>query len=317
MKRMYAIILMSLLFANAAAQDISGEYIVISEKIYPLKNHSGNPGEITIDGEIIAFANGVEVARTKITDNEFHLRLGEVPPDILVHWGKNYDTDIIQCSDPETKIARLDLRITGTELNIERAIISSGDKEPLLRQYSLEEKKSSGRFSYVYSDRDAFLRGENHDEDLGQSTIIYNVSLKKGWNKIRHFKSEIKDFAGYYASISESTAEKGLFEMYYFDLDDYMDNDDTRQPTTLEGKIVVEKNINLQDELYFLLKEPIRVRDSYGIEMDVHKLTLLVDNRIHTTFPDNGNYILYGDIEYFISAEGDILFYVLEIKEKI
>jgi hypothetical protein len=310
-RKINAIMIISLISVNVMAQDISGEHLIISEKIYPLKNYSGKPGEIMIDGEIAAFANGKEIARAKITDNEFHLRLDEIPPDILNHWEMDYDSDVIQCSDPETKTARLDLRITGTKLDIERAIILLSDTEPSLRQYSLEEKRPGmengyhyeERFSYVYSDRDTFLIGENSDE-------IYNISLKKGWNKIRHYKE------GYYAGISESTVEKGIFEIYYFDLNDYINNDDTRQPATLEGRVIVQRNRNLPIERYFLLKEPIRVRDSYGAERDVHRLLLLIDERIHKTFPINGNYILHGDIEYFVTPDGDIMFYVLKLKKK-
>jgi hypothetical protein len=298
-----------------------GERLVIAEKIRPLMSNSGEPGDVSIGGEMVAFANGVEIARVAIIDNEFHLNLKEVPPHILQHWRGRYDKSI-QFSDPETNIAHLDLRITGTDLRITR-IMTHDDRNPLLRQYFLDEKRPGMKvndnyhydeyFSYVYADRDTFMRGVDHEENTWQGKEIYNVSLKKGWNKLKHYRAEMDGFARYNVHINESTFEKGSFDVLYFDFDDYA-HDNNMQLATLEGIVVVDINDKMEDEFWFLLAEPIRVRSDYNEVRDVHKVLLLVD---HETFPRRGNYALFGEIDRFLTSAGDVVFCIIEIKEEL
>jgi hypothetical protein len=297
------------------------ERLIIAEKISPLMSNSGNPGDVNIGGEIVAFANGVEMARAAIIDNEFYLSLNEVPPHILKHWKGSYD-EAIQFSNPETNIAHLDLRITGTELKITRTM-TQDDRNPLLRQYFLDEKRPGMKvndhyqyddyFSYIYADRDTFMRGVDHAEDPWDGKVIYNVSLKKGWNKLKHYKAEMKDFARYSVHISEATFEKGSFEVFYFDFEDYI-NDNNIQFATLKGMVAVEKNSDMKDEFWFYMVDPIRVRSDYNEVRDVRKVLLLVDPE---TFPRSGNYMLLGEIDRFLTPEGDVVFCIIEIKEEL
>jgi hypothetical protein len=298
-----------------------GERLIIAEKIRPLMSNFGEPGDVSIGGEMVAFVNGVEMARSAIIDNEFYLTLNEVPPHILQHWKQSYDK-AIQFSDPATNIAHLDLRITGTALRITR-IGTHDDRDPLLRQYFLDEKRPGMQvndhyhydeyFSYVYADRDTFVRGVDHDENTWQGKEIYNVSLKKGWNKLKHYRAEMSGFARYNVHISEATAEKGSFDVFYFDFDDYV-HDNNIQLATLEGIVVVDKNDKMEDEFWLLLAEPIRVRSDYNEVRDVHKVLLLVD---HETFPRRGNYALFGEIDRFLTSAGDVVFCIIEIEEEL
>jgi hypothetical protein len=244
--------------------------------------------------------------------------LGEVPPGLLNDWRRSYD-NAVQFSNPETRIARLDLRITGTALEIRRAIVNV-ESDPLLCIYYLDEKRPGMRvndnyhyddyFSYIYVDRHTFMRGVNH----GEGPVIYNVRLKKGWNKIKHYRAELDGFTRWNnARIFEATVEKGLFEIYYFDFDDYL-NDERIQFATLEGSIVIEKNKNGGDSFWFLLVDPIRVRKNDDEEAsEVHKILLFVDPE---TFPNSGNYVLFGEIEWFLTVDDDVIFSVIEIKEE-
>jgi hypothetical protein len=298
-----------------------GERLIISEKIYPLKNNSGDPGDANIGGEIVALVNQVEITRVRIIDNEFHLSLNEVPPGLLEDWKGRYDR-VVQFSDPETKIASLSLQITGTELDIRRSSYND-NKDPLLRRYYLDEKRPGMKvennyhyddyFFYMYVDRDTFMRGVDHDEDPGQGKVIHNVRLKKGWNKIIHYRAEMNGFVRWRnAHIFEATVEKGRFEIYYFDYEDYL-NDERVQFATLEGRVVVEKNKDGEDEFWFLLADPIRVRkDSAEKASDVYKILLWVDPE---KFPRSGNYVLFGEIERWLTHDGDVIFSILEIKE--
>jgi hypothetical protein len=296
-----------------------GRQLIISERIYTFKDNSEEPGEVNIGGQVIASVNGIEIARANIIGNEFFLSLDEVPQDMLRHWAWSYD-DVVQCSDPETRLAYLELRITGTELDIRRASYFDGNI-PSLRQYFMEEKRPGMRvndnyyyedyFSYIYSDRDTFLRGVDHHEDFGQGKIIYNVALKRGWNKVKYYRAEMNGFTQYNVHISEASLEKGSFSIFYFDFDDYL-NDEFIQFATLEGEIIAEKNSNLEDRYYFLLTEPIRVQNSFDEVREVHKLLLLAN---FETIPSWGNYVLFGEILHFLSQEGDVIFYVIEVKE--
>jgi hypothetical protein len=159
------------------------------------------------------------------------------------------------------------------------------------------------------------MRGVDHAEDPGQGKLIFNVSLKRGWNKIKHYRADMRDFAKYAAvHIYEATFEKGLFEFYYFDFDDYL-NDESVQFATLEGTVVVVKKED-GDDFWFLLEDPIRIRDHYYDDdevRDVYKVLLFVDPR---TFPRSGNYVLFGEIDHFTTEDGDVIFSVVEIKEE-
>jgi hypothetical protein len=290
-----------------------GEHLILADKIYPYKRISEEPGEVNIGGEIIARVNGAETTRAKIIDNEFQLSLGNV--SFLRHWESFYDKGVLQCSDPETRTAYLDLLITGAEIRITTQAEGSG-------RYSVDEIRPGNfagyydEFSYIYSDRDAVIRGVDHREDPGLGKLIYNISLKKGWNKIKHYKSEIKGFANYKVDIIESTLEKGRFEIYYFDTVDYLNskindylNNNNSQLTMLEGKIVLVNS----NTYYFVLKKPIKVRVSSDEERSVRKLLLWVDP---VTFPTRGNYVLFGEIEHFTISGGDVIFSVIEVGEK-
>jgi hypothetical protein len=292
-----------------------GEHLIIADKIYPYKRYSEELGEVNIGGEIIARVNGAEATRAKIIDNEFQLSLGNV--SFLKHWESFYDKGVLQCSDPETRTAHLDLLLTGAEVRITTQAEGSG-------RYSLDEIRPGNYkgyydgFSYIYSDRDAVIRGVDHREDPGWGKLIYNVSLKRGWNKIKDYKMEIKDFANYKVTIIESTFEKGRFEIYYFDYADYINskmndylNNKNSQLVMLEGKIVPENN-NIYS---FVLKKPIKVRSEFGGVRSVRKLLLWVVDPV-VTFPDRGNYVLFGEILRLETSEGDVIFSVIEVGEK-
>jgi hypothetical protein len=63
------------------------------------------------------------------------------------------------------------------------------------------------------------------------------------------------------------------------------------------------------------LVDPIRIRRTdYDDEVQlVHKILLNVD---YEKFPRRGNYVLFGEIESFLTMDGDVIFSVLEIKEE-
>ncbi|MDR0495060.1 MAG: YARHG domain-containing protein [Treponema sp.] len=298
-----------------------GERLIISDTLYPLKYYSEDPGEMNINGELIAYVDKVvpgrlreervEVGRAKITDGKFYLHLDEVPQNMLNPWKDEwlFRRNPMECSDPETKTAELHLKMTGTlpPETIDEVYSTTKNlftEKPLLRQYSLSETKSgykqyeNGSFHYVYSDRDALIRGVDHEEDPGQAKTIFNVSLKKGWNKIKYYRAEIKDFGRYNLNIHiyETAFEKGGYYIYYFDLDDYINNT-RRQPATLQGRIVIEKKNDLQEYFYFVLNKPLGLGNGYG-EIVEHKRVLLAVNN-HETFPRRGKYILYGDIDFW------------------
>ena len=189
-----------------------GEHF-LSDRLYGLDD--GERVEtIQFDGKIIAsFYHGTELGRVEIVDNEFHIDLAEISLDMLEDWERNFDNrnNWLYCSDPETKIGILSLDITGSMTNV-----SDGRKYTFFSRTDLGETKNVG---YIYSDRDAIIRGVTDGEQYTSEEyykIVWNFVLKKGWNKIKYYH---KTHTGKYdVLLSESTSEKGDFgiEIDYF-----------------------------------------------------------------------------------------------------
>ena len=289
-----------------------GEHFTLSGRLLPFTHISGIPTERVISGEIVAVINRIEIARTNIIiDNEFHLQLDEVSPDVLEDWEKGFfrlfNTDTAQCSDPETRIAFLSLGITETEFSIHSDLIPWQDDKP--RLYSFRESRLGMRsddqdeFFYIYSDRDAFIRGINL-QDQREDKTLYNISLKNGWNKIINYRTTNNDF-----NIYESTFESGIYKLYHFDLDDYI-SQPYRQLITLTGEISTITPNRL------LLNKPLRHRIN-GESVHVNVVGLFFHKDIHKTFPTPGDYYtFYGDIlRWGLTSEGDPMLWVIEFEK--
>ena len=280
----------------------------LSDKLYGLDE--GKKVEfIQFEGEIIArFYHGPEAARAKIIDNEFHLDLAEIPLDMLEHWEGRFDEGWLYCSDPETKTGFLALSITGVMINV-----LNGKKHTLFYQPELEETKS---VSYIYSDRDAIIRGITDGEPFTSNAnykIVWNLVLKKGWNKIRNgYKTNT---GKYNVSMYETTAEKGDFgiEIDYFK---------QKPEMTIYGKIGFDDHPD-SPQYYVLLDETITGRiiddeDDIDEIRAFDKLILFLDENIEETFSSEKKYIIHGSIGPHLlkfRGEYEIYFDAMEIEE--
>ena len=290
-----------------------GEHF-LSDKLYGLDNGT-RVETIQFDGEITAafdlwmFEGYTELARAKIINNEFHLDLAEIPLNLLEHWERRFDEGWLYCSDPETKTGFLSLEITGTMTNI-----LDGRKQTLSPRTELNETKG---VYYIYSDRDAIIRGVTDGELYTPGAyhkIVWNLVLKKGWNKV---KGAHKTYTGKYNTLmTETTSEKGDFgiEIDYF----------KEEPKhTIYGKIGLDTHPEFP-EYYVLLKQPIRATmNDYEAEppfhknKNVHKLVLFLDENIDKTFSSKNDYIIHGSLSPRLlkyRGEYEISFHAMEVE---
>jgi hypothetical protein len=287
-----------------------GKKLNISEKIIVYNRNSDDIEGIKIEGEIIAYANKMEIARAEIINNGFCLDLNEVPLNILEPWDKDVTQwmGVMQCSDHDTKIANITFELLGTLTDLD-------GKKRSLEQYLFSAEKEAWdenlyykfmEFSYIYTDRDTTIRqvADDHDGMGREIKYVQNVSLKKGWNKVKYHRKNIGKYDVY---LKESSFEDGKFRVFLFKM----------QTATLHGKIINEKNSNYDyDDYYIILDEPFLMRiDDEPTE--VSRFVLWIDSIIHKTLPHEGEYTLFGDISRSdISPEGYVWFYVVEMEEK-
>jgi hypothetical protein len=285
-----------------------GEHF-LSDRIFGLDD--GERVEtIKFEGEIIAWFNhGVDATKAEIVDNAFHLDLAEIPLDMLEHWEGRFDEGWLHCSDPETKTGHLSLYMTGTMTNV-----SDGKKRTLSYRTELSETKN---VSYIYSDRDAIIRGVIDGEPFTSNAnykIVRNLVLKKGWNKIKNGRKT--NTGKYNVSMYETTFEKGDFgiEIDYF----------KEEPEyTIYGKIGLDKHPEFP-EYYVLLKQPIRAtmndyeaEPSFHKVKNVHKLVLFLDENIEKTFSRKNDYVIHGSLSPWLlkyRGEYEISFHAMEVE---
>lgn len=290
-----------------------GNHLSLSGKIYTLSfdqalNFDQEILEkVSINGEITVYAsalwmpepefndrNRIEIARARVIDNEFVLSLNEISPDMLwdkkkmqkvgVHHEELRPIDMIwlQQSDPEAKFALIKFEMTGTFIDWNNKKRSFHD-ELFERITGYEDY-----FFYIYSDRDVIIRGVNKDK-YDDFNHFRNLSLKKGWNKVRHHIVYIGK--NNYYHLLETTQEKGNYKLYF----------DTTQGTTLRGKIITEERHypSLGINYYLVLNQPIIGEFRRGKRIidtqEIYKVLLHFNENIYKTIPEPGNYELYGD----------------------
>ena len=172
--------------------------------------------KIKFDGEMIIRNNmkGTEIARAKITDSQFQFELGEIPPESLERWvERHYYADKLQCSDRELKIFSPEFCYDGAYIDL------YGVEQPA---YEIVEESGKGYYdgySYMYADRDAVIQGATEGDEgytNGLSSMypkaavktVYSVSLKKGWNKLKHF---ITYNGKYIINKTQTSSESGFY----------------------------------------------------------------------------------------------------------
>jgi hypothetical protein len=187
--------------------------------------------KLKVDGEITAKINPMttnkemEIAKAELTDGQFNLELGEIPPDFLDDWKSRwsfYGDYSFQHSDPETKIAFPQFYVSGTYIDLYGVEHPVNHSDPA-NTSNIDENGNGyyDRYYYLYSDRDNFFQGVTEGEpgytnwlasiypDAKLKTVM-SLYLKKGWNKIKH---SITYNGKYIIQKSESSPESGFYEI--------------------------------------------------------------------------------------------------------
>ncbi|MDR2717822.1 MAG: YARHG domain-containing protein [Treponema sp.] len=182
-------------------------------------------GKVTVKIHSMAANKEMEIAQAELTDGQFNLELGEIPPDLLKDWESSwyfYGDYSFQHSDPETKLARPRFYVSGTYIDlygVEHPVNHSDPADP-----SYIDENGNGyndEYYYLYSDRDNFFQGVTEGEPgytnwLGsiypdaKIKTVMSLFLKKGWNKIKY---SITYNGKYIIQKSESSPESGFYEI--------------------------------------------------------------------------------------------------------
>jgi hypothetical protein len=182
-------------------------------------------GEVTVKIYSKTTNKEMKIAKAELTDGQFNLELGEIPPDFLDDWVSRwsfYGDYSFQHSDPQTKIALPQFYVSGTYIDlygVEHPVNYSDPAKPS----SIDENGNgyNDYYYYLYSDRDNFFQGVTEGEpgytnllasiypDAKIKTVM-SLFLKKGWNKIKY---SITYNGKYIIQKNESSPESGFYEI--------------------------------------------------------------------------------------------------------
>jgi hypothetical protein len=119
-------------------------------------------GEVTVRINPMTANKEIEIAKAELTDGQFNLELGEIPPDFLDDWESSwyfYGDYSFQHSDPETKIASPQFYVSGTYIDLYGVEHPVNHSDPADPSYIDENGNGYDEYYYLYSDRDNFFQG--------------------------------------------------------------------------------------------------------------------------------------------------------------
>jgi hypothetical protein len=230
-----AALIQSLERSTEAKLENDRENLFILDKLFAVDEESVKLKSANINGEIIAYAmpllgmndmfelkgkRDVEIARTEIIDNQFYLEFQEIPHDMLKSWKtyfgeekreKAFIEGWLQCSDPETKIAIIQFDLGAILGSFYYVGSTSFWLSKFLGECTLTDHDDF--YYYIYSDRDAIIRGVI-DDDKVDHKLAYNIPLKKGWNKVREHQINT---GKYKVNLTETTTGRGCFALDFLE----------------------------------------------------------------------------------------------------
>jgi len=175
--------------------------------------HWSRVRKLQVNGVLIAMIGRTEIEQVAVADSRFQIELGAVPDHLLTSWVEKSDIPPEFFSDAEIKTAHLNLGFKGTF--IDAYGVEQSDT------FAVQEQ-SRGMYDfyyYVYADRDAVVMGEREGDPGYTNGLfdkypgtpvrqVFNVTLKKGWNKIYH---HIFHNGKYIIQKTENSSEQGFF----------------------------------------------------------------------------------------------------------